>query len=288
MISTTGLGPTSWPIVLGSDLAGSVHAVGANLTRFKPGDRVIGFAQWLIRRTPADGAFSLYTRLPAGNAAILPDGISYTDGAVLGMAIGTAVSGLNEEKCLGLPFPSLTPAQTGGVLVVYGASSSIGSMATQLATASGIRVIAIASPANFELCRQCGATDTFSYKHPTVVDEVVAAVGSDTFVGIFESISSSASYKISLAILEKLGGGRMACSPPGPTTLPGNVKAEMMIAMGEHSIPVFEHFVTQALESGQLKCQPPPLVVGNGLESLQTALETLQAGVSGRKMVVTL
>lgn len=49
-----------------------------------------------------------------------------------------------------------------------------------------------------------------------------------------------------------------------------------------------EEFVTKALENGQLKCLPEPLVVGKGLESLQEALEKSKAGVSARKLVVEL
>ncbi|KAK5170891.1 uncharacterized protein LTR77_004035 [Saxophila tyrrhenica] len=277
-----------YPIVLGSDVAGHVHSVGTQVTRFQPGDRVAGFAQWLIRGTPEDGAFSLYTRLPAGNAARIPESVSFNEGAVLGMAIGTAVSGLNGEGHLGLLFPTLNTESDGRVLVVYGGSSSIGSMAIQLAAAAGLRVVSISSAKNFDMCRRCGASSTFDYTSASVVDDVVAAVGKDPCVGIFESISSEDSFKTSLAILEKLGGGRMACSLPPPKELSDHIKATWMVATGEHSIPVFEDFVTQALESGRLKCLPEPLVVGKGLESLQKALEVLQAGMSARKVVVEL
>ena len=46
-----------------------------------------------------------------------------------------------------------------------------------------------------------------------------------------------------------------------------------MMGVGEHSFPVWENSVTKALESGQSKCLPEPVVVGNGLESLQKAME---------------
>ena len=117
---------------------------------------------------------------------------------------------------------------------------------------------------------------------------MVAAVGSHTFSGIFDSISEPETFAHDLAILEKLGGGNMAATHPPPTDLPSNVKAKFLFGLGEFSFPAWENFVAPALENGQLKCLPEPLVIGRGLESLQKALNTLKAGVSARKVVVEL
>ena len=278
----------TWPKVLGSDVAGEVHEVGSNVKDFKKGDRVAGETQGLLKGTPEDGAFSLYTRLSANQAAMIPSNVSFKEAAVLGMAIGTASCGLNGEKHFAQPFPSTNPASTGKVIVVYGGSTSVGSMTSQLATAAGIRVISIASPRNFDFCRTCGASNVFDYNNSNVVEDVVKAVGSDDYVGIFDAISDENAYAIDLAIMEKLGGGKMATTHPPPENTPSNVKAEWMLGVGEHSAPIWKDFVTKALESGQLKCLPEPLVVGKGLESLQMALEKSKAGVSARKLVVEL
>ena len=149
-------------------------------------------------------------------------------------------------------------------------------------------MIALASPKNADFCRKCGASDVIDYKDSNLVEKVVKAVGKDTFVGIFDSISREDTYKNDLAIMEKLGGGRMATSQQAPENLPSNVKATWMVGVGEHSAPVWENFVTEALESGQLKCLPEPVVVGKGLESLQTALDKVRAGMSAQKAVVEL
>ena len=141
------------------------------------------------------------------------------------MAIATASCGLNGDDYLAQPLPTTDPTPSGKVIMVYGGSTSVDSMTTQLATAAGIRVIALASPKNFGFCRECGASDVFDYIDSNVVDEVVKAVGNDRFVGIFECISSEDIFRLDLAVMEKLGGGRMASSQPPPQNLPSNVKA---------------------------------------------------------------
>ena len=275
----------SWPKVLGNDIAGEVYEVGSKVNKFKKGDRVAGLAQGFIKGTPDEGGFCLYTKLPATTAAIVPSSVPFKDAALLGIAISTASYGL---QYLGQPFGRFDVKPSGKVLVVYGGSSAVGCMTAQLASAAGTRIISVSGLKNFDLCRQCGASDVFDYKNTNMVDDVVKAVRKDTFVGIVNSISTEDSFKPTLTILEKLGGGKMATSLPPPQSLPDNVEAVMMYGEGDHSAPLWDYFVTKGLESGKLKCLPKPFVVGKGLESLQEAIDKLKAGVSGQKIVVEL
>lgn len=194
---------------------------------------------------------------------------------------------------LGLPLPTLSSAHLpiGKTLVVYGASSSVGSMTTQIATAAGVNVIAIAGAKNHSLVQQCGATKILDHGDNKMIEKVVDAVKatSSEFVGIFDAVSIPETYERSLAILEKLGGGHLACVHPPPTdNVPSNVKTGMIFAVNDVATPVFRDFVTHALESGKLKCLPPPTVVGKGLEYINTALKMSKAGVSATKLVVEL
>lgn len=259
---------------------------------------------------PQDGAFALYTVVPANKAAILPSTIPFTDGVVVPFALEAAVCALSVKQpgtalpnvptpALGLPYPSLdtdhtTPSASKKTLIVYGGSSSVGSMATQLATAAGIRVLAIASARNFDLCRACGADAVFDYHEKSFVEDVIkAATAAGTegheFVGIFDAVSTPETYTNGLTMLAKLGGGHLACVHPPPTeNVPGTVQAGMIFAVDEVATPVWRDYVTPALEAGKLKCLPPPLVVGNGLEFIQEALKKCEAGVSATKLVVEL
>jgi threonine dehydrogenase-like Zn-dependent dehydrogenase len=165
-------------------------------------------------------------------------------------------------------------------------------MTTQLATQAGIRVICLASERNFDLSKSCGAVEVFDYHDPSSINKVVESVkaqGTGGFVGIFDAVSTPETYKNGLDILSQLGGGWLACVHPPPSEgVPENVKAGMIFAVDDVAAPVWRDYVTAALQAGKLKCLPPPLVVGKGLESIQKGLEKCKAGVSATKLVVEL
>ncbi|KAJ5437412.1 Polyketide synthase enoylreductase [Penicillium cf. griseofulvum] len=300
----SGVFVKQWPAIFGCDIAGEVYEVGKNVERFEKGNRVIGHAINLTSGRSKDGAFALYTVIPANKAAILPDEISFTDGVVVPFALEAAVCVLSLKEpgfampgvntpALGLPYPSLEEApSTGKTLVVYGGSSSVGSMTTQIATAAGIHVIAIAGAHNFEFSKRCGAAEVFDRNDTSLVDKVIDAVRNNgrEFVGIFDAIGTPETYAHDITILGQLGGGHLASvhPPPPATDLPANVNAGMIFAVNDIATPVWQDYVTPALQSGKLQCLPPPLVVGNGLEHIQSALEKCKAGVSATKLVVEL
>ncbi|KAK3317046.1 putative quinone oxidoreductase [Apodospora peruviana] len=294
----------SYPAVFGCDVAGTVHEVGPEVTRFKVGDRVIGHTINLITSQPKDGAFQLYTVISASKAAILPPNIPFTEGVVLPTLIETAVCALSVTEAgfalpgvpiptLGLPYPSLNPAPANKLVIVYGGSSGVGATTTQLAVAAGVTVIAITSAKNANFSKSCGAADVFDYKDAEFVDKLVDVIktkySKSEFVGIVDAIATDKTFPNDLAILEKLGGGHLACTHPPPAEgVPANVQAGMIFCVNDVVKPVFEGFVTEALESGKLKCLPSPTVVGKGLEKVQEALEKCNAGVSATKLVVEL
>lgn len=252
---------------------------------------------------PQDGAYAHYSVVPADKAAILPDGISFTDGVVVPFALEAAVCALSLKDegvampgvptpALGLPYPSLELTALGKTLVIYGGSSSVGSMTAQVAQATGINVISILGARNFEFGKKTGASQVFDHKDADLVAKIVKAVGeygSSEFIGIFDAISTPETYAHDLDILAKLGGGHLACTHPPPTeNVPSNVRAGMIFAVNEVATPVWRDYVTPALQAGKIQTLPPPVVVGKGLEYVQLALEKSKAGVSASKLVVEL
>lgn len=248
-----------------------------------------------------DGAFAHYSTVCAVKAAILPDEISFVDGVVIPFAFEAAVCALSLQEstiampgvstpALGLPYPSLDPKPSGKVLVVNGASASSGSMVTQLATAAGVKVMAIAGAKNHDMVKQLGAVEVFDRADTGLVDKIVRAVQKtgEEFIGIFDSVSEPETTSRDLEILEQLGGGHLACTHPPPAKVPANVQAGMIFAVNDVANPVWESYVTRALEQGKLKCFPPPTVVGKGLEYVNEALRRCKDGVSATKLVVEL
>ena len=173
------------PAVLGSDVAGEVVEVGASVTRFKLGDRVLGQALGTskARSGPAEGAFQLYTVLVEHMACPIPAAMSYESASVLPLTISTAACGLFEKDQLALNHPSALPTPTGKTLLVWGGSTSVGSNAIQLATAAGYEVFATASPHNFDYIRRLGASQAFDYRGKTVVSDIIEALKGKTIAG---------------------------------------------------------------------------------------------------------
>ena len=177
------------PAVLGTDVAGVVVAVGApgpsGAVRLEVGDRVVGFAsgQERFRNDPAYGAFQRFVVLAADLTARVPDDVRLVDAAVLPLGLSTAGAGLFEPDQLGLALPGAEVVDRGATVLVWGASTSVGSNAVQLATAAGYRVVATAGPASFTRVRELGAAEVVDYGDGTAVDALVAALAGQTLAG---------------------------------------------------------------------------------------------------------
>lgn len=110
----------------------------------------------------------MYSAAVAAITAKIPDSLSFTDGAVLPLALDTAAMGLyspSSSGFLGLPYPSHGKKSSKDVVVVWGGSSSVGAVAIQLATASGATVVAVASSHNHDLCKSLGAAEVSTETH---------------------------------------------------------------------------------------------------------------------------
>jgi len=120
-----------FPLVLGSDGAGTVEQVGDQVNRLKRGDRVYG----INLMNPKGGFYAEYTVVKASNAAVIPQALSTRDAGVLAVDGITALDGL--DKTLGL--------KAGESILILGASGGIGHLAVQLAKRMKARVLAVAS-----------------------------------------------------------------------------------------------------------------------------------------------
>ncbi|MGI3783267.1 MAG: zinc-binding alcohol dehydrogenase family protein, partial [Janthinobacterium lividum] len=292
-----------YPTVLGTDVAGTVVAVGPGVERFGVGDRVTGLAtgQEKFRNDPAHGAFQQRVVLAADLTTPVPDDLDLSAAAVLPLALTTAAAGLFEPDQLGLTLPGADPAQLvdqHATVLVWGASTSVGINAVQLAVNAGYRVVATASPRNFDLVRGLGAAEVFDYRQRLVVADVVGSMRGHTLAGTVAIGAGSLTPAIRIARRTE-GTRRVASAYPSPVTavrkqlarpygvrvsaIWGGVPARTAVGPA-----VFREFLPAALADGRYRASPPAEVVGHGLDAIPAGLARLRQGVSARKLVVSL
>lgn len=139
------------PRVLGWDAAGVVEAVGPEVTRFRPGDRVY-YAGDIMR----PGSYSEYQLVDERIAGTMPASLPFEAAAAFPLATITAWEAIFDR--LRVPMPEASPASPASMLII-GGGGGVGSIAVQLAAkVAGLTVIATASrPASQEWVRSMGA-----------------------------------------------------------------------------------------------------------------------------------
>ena len=279
-----------YPMILGNDVAGEVVEVGSGVSRFKGGDRVLGQAVGCWTNTPAKGGFQLFTVLDTNLASHIPGDMAYAQAAVIPLGLGTASCGLFQTDQLALQYPSSTAKPTGETLLIWGGSSSVGCNGIQLAVAAGYEVIATASPKNFNLVKNLGASQAFDYNSNDIVSELVDAFKGKTIAGaLFTVGNADACYQV----VDKCTGNKFVASTlPIPENKPQGVNANQIFGMtlkdNEVSQAVYVDFLAKALSDGAYVPAPEPWIFGRGLESLQRGLEVQKKGVSAKKVVIVL
>jgi NADPH:quinone reductase-like Zn-dependent oxidoreductase len=208
----------TFPAVIGSDVAGEVVEIGANVTRLHVGDRVLGHAVGIerSRNRAAEGAFQTYVVLMQNMVSTIPSELAYEQAAVLPLALSTASTGLFQRDHLALPLPTLDAPDRHETVLVWGASTSVGSNAVQLARSAGYRVIATASPRNFDYVRSLGAAAAIDY-HSSAIDEIIAALGGSPLAGALAIGAGSLAPCISI-VAKVPGRRRIASAYPTPLT----------------------------------------------------------------------
>lgn len=137
------------PIVPGTELAGTVTAVGSDVTDYQIGDRVLNYRP--------RGAYSQFVTASTTKIAHLPADMSLTTAAAL-PNVGIAAFGVLQ----------LLQVQPGKTIVIEGASGGVGSILVQAAKYLGLRVIATCSSANHELVLELGADEVGLYDRENV------------------------------------------------------------------------------------------------------------------------
>jgi NADPH:quinone reductase-like Zn-dependent oxidoreductase len=136
-----GLRPAPVP---GTDMAGTVEAVGDAVTQLVPGDEVFGWGK---------GAFAELARARAGDLLPKPAELTFEQAAAVGVSAFTALQALRDHGRV----------QPGQRVLINGASGGVGTFAVQIARVHGAEVTGVCSSRNVELVRSIGADHVIDY-----------------------------------------------------------------------------------------------------------------------------
>jgi NADPH:quinone reductase-like Zn-dependent oxidoreductase len=139
-----------------SDVAGTVEAVGANVTRFKPGDEVLGECD--------KGAFAEYAAANQKKFQHKPANVTFEQAAA------STISGITALQAVRGPGGKGRGVQPGDKVLVIGAGGGVGSFAVQIAKAAGAHVTGVCSTAKVDLVRSLGADAVVDYTRDDFAD----------------------------------------------------------------------------------------------------------------------
>src|SRR5436189_1300200 len=167
---------------LGVDFAGTVEAVGKNVTNFKPGDEVFG------GRT---GAFAEYVCVREARAvAVKPASVTFEQAASVPIAGITALQGIRDKG----------KVQAGQTVLINGASGGVGTFAVQIAKTLGADVTGVCSSRNLDMVRSLGADHVIDYtkedftKSGQRYDVILDNVGTQPLSGFRRALTPKGKY----------------------------------------------------------------------------------------------
>jgi NADPH:quinone reductase-like Zn-dependent oxidoreductase len=178
---------------LGVDYAGTVEAVGKNITEFKPGDEVYG---------NKFGAFAEYVAASDKALALKPASLTFEQAASLPVAAITALQALRDTGKI----------QAGQKVLINGASGGVGTFAVQIAKNFGAEVTGVCSGRNVELVRSLGADHVIDYtkedftKGNERYDLILDNVGNQPLAGFRRVLNRNGMYVM-------IGGGGVKDDP---------------------------------------------------------------------------
>src|SRR5580704_8792351 len=167
----------AFPLVLGTDGAGLVAAVGAKVRGFKIGDQVYSYS-W---DNPQGGFYAEYVAVPAERVGHVPSSLTLRQAGAIATTGLTAIQGIDDALHL----------KAGDTLIIHGASGGVGSLALQFAKLRGVRVLATATGEDgLAFAKQLGAEAAVDGRHgdiaaaarafaPGGVDAVLALAGGE-------------------------------------------------------------------------------------------------------------
>ncbi|WP_129044469.1 NADP-dependent oxidoreductase [Companilactobacillus metriopterae] len=163
--------PLDFPIILGWDVSGVITRIGSDVTNFKVGDKILARPDLTNR-----GTYAQYTAVKEDKLALLPDNVSFEEGAALPLAGLTAWQGIYDEL----------DVQPGQKVLIQGGAGGVGIIAIQVLKHIGATVVTTASAKNADFLKELGADQVIDYNTEDFsdvlsdMDAVFDTIGGDT------------------------------------------------------------------------------------------------------------
>ena len=257
-------------IIHGADVAGTVVAVGDEVTSLQLGDAVFGEG--------AGGGCAPYVAIKAGAVVRIPDGVTFPAAAATPVAGLTALQGLRTHG----------DVQPGDRVLINGAAGGVGTFAVQIAKALGAEVTAVCSSRNVDMVRRLGADHVVDY---TVDDFVTGGARFDVMLDNVGNRTASECRSVMRA-----GGRYVAVSGPKANRwldpLPHLVRMRIGFMRADAT---FHQFTASANHDdlthlGELLARGavvPEIQRTVGLDGVAEALAEIGSGHARAKIVVT-
>jgi len=246
-------------------------------------------------------AFQQYLATRSDLLINVPNKVSFEEASTLTLAGTTAVVGLQRL----VDFPR--QAESGKTLLVCGGTSCVGMYVCQFANLVGLRVIATASPRNFDLVRSLGVSSVIDYHAPDALRQILEAAGTSGVDFAFDAISTQDTVRLASEVLKAKPHGRKKAAtvlPIDPAAKdpaveyysvsinsiynrePAPVSQSTPAAQSDYEIArIVYRAIPRWLEEGKLKPSPVTLKPG-GLNGMSEGIKLLKANkVSATKLV---
>jgi NADPH2:quinone reductase len=228
----SGQYPRELPFVIGSEMCGTVEALGEGAGQdFSVGDRVASAA--------ASGAYAEFATAPAFLTAKVPDGVTSD------VAASVLLKGLTAHYLL----KSVYPVQSGDAVLVHAGAGGVGLILTQWAHLLGGRVITtVSTPEKARMSKEAGADEVLSYPdNPAQFGQQIRALTGGTGVAAVYDGVGATTFDASLASLAVRGTLALfgASSGPVPPVDPQRLNAAGSVFLTR---PALVHFMRTAQE----------------------------------------
>lgn len=249
---------SKFPLVLGTDGAGTIAATGSQVRGFAVGDQVYSYS-W---DNPKGGFYAEYVVVPAQLVGHVPPGMSLRDAGAIGTTGLTAIQGIDDALHI----------KSGETLIIHGASGGVGTLAVQFAKLRGARVLATASGDDgLSLVRQLGADAVVDGRH----GDITAAAHAFAPAGVDAVLALAAGDALERCLDALRPGGRVAF-PYGVTPEPkARVGVSNMMRYNAIAGPREFERLNQAIAAVKLQV---PIAGQYPLAEAAKAQERLEAG----------